>query len=50
VSALSASHSGRAILVKAVEVLKGWREHRGSPVADRRAALAELEHIFLVGA
>jgi CheY-like chemotaxis protein len=37
-------------LVKAVEVLKGWRDTGGSPVADRRAALAELEHIFLVGA
>ena len=27
-----------------------WRNAGGSPTPDRRAALAELEHIFLVGA
>jgi two-component system OmpR family response regulator len=37
-------------LIAAVEVLLRWRDAGGSPVADRQAALAELEHIFLVGA
>jgi DNA-binding response OmpR family regulator len=37
-------------LVEAVDVLQRWRDAGGSPVAERRAALAELEHIFLVGA
>jgi DNA-binding response OmpR family regulator len=34
----------------AVDVLLRWRAAGGSPIADRRAALALLEHIFLVGA
>jgi CheY-like chemotaxis protein len=37
-------------LVAAVEALLRWRDAGGSPVAERQAALAELEHIFLVGA
>jgi CheY-like chemotaxis protein len=37
-------------LVVAVETLLSWREAGGSPAPDRRAALAELEQIFLVGA
>ncbi len=37
-------------LVDAVDVLLRWRQNGGSPVAERQAALAELEHIFLVGA
>jgi DNA-binding response OmpR family regulator len=37
-------------LNEAVDVLLGWRAAGGSPIADRRAALALLEHIFLVGA
>jgi two-component system, OmpR family, response regulator len=37
-------------LVDAVDVLLRWRETGGSPAAERQAALAELEHIFLVGA
>lgn len=37
-------------LVEAVETLLRWRETGGSPVAERRSALAELEQIFLVGA
>jgi CheY-like chemotaxis protein len=37
-------------LVVAVETLLSWRDAGGSPVPDRRAALAELEQIFLVGA
>lgn len=37
-------------LVEAVEVLLRWREAGGSPTPERRAALAELEQIFLVGA
>ena len=37
-------------LVVAVETLLSWREAGGSPTTDRRAALAELEQIFLVGA
>jgi CheY-like chemotaxis protein len=37
-------------LVAAVEILLAWREAGGSPAPDRRAALAELEQIFLVGA
>jgi DNA-binding response OmpR family regulator len=37
-------------LVEAVEALLRWHETGGSPVAERRAALAELEHVFLVGA
>ena len=37
-------------LVEAVEVLLRWREAGGSPAPERRAALAELEQIFLVGA
>jgi DNA-binding response OmpR family regulator len=37
-------------LVEAVEVLLRWRDAGGSPPAERRTALAELEHIFLVGA
>jgi hypothetical protein len=27
-----------------------WRDAGSSPLAERQAALAELEHIFLVGA
>ncbi|MFI5286309.1 MAG: PleD family two-component system response regulator [Candidatus Dormibacteria bacterium] len=34
----------------AVDVLLRWRADGGSPIADRRSALARLEHIFLVGA
>jgi CheY-like chemotaxis protein len=34
----------------AVEALLSWRASGGSPVAERQAALAELEQIFLVGA
>jgi DNA-binding response OmpR family regulator len=37
-------------LNEAVDVLLRWRAAGGSPIADRRAALALLEHIFLVGA
>jgi CheY-like chemotaxis protein len=37
-------------LVVAVESLLSWRASGGSPAADRRVALAELEQIFLVGA
>ncbi len=37
-------------LVVAVETLLSWRDAGGSPAPDRRAALAELEQIFLVGA
>jgi CheY-like chemotaxis protein len=37
-------------LVVAVETLLSWRDAGGSPTPDRRAALAELEQIFLVGA
>jgi CheY-like chemotaxis protein len=37
-------------LVMAVETLLSWRDAGGSPAPDRRAALAELEQIFLVGA
>jgi CheY-like chemotaxis protein len=37
-------------LVDAVERLLQWRENGGSPIAERQAALAELEQIFLVGA
>jgi CheY-like chemotaxis protein len=37
-------------LVDAVEVLLRWRDAGGSPAPDRRAALAQLEQIFLVGA
>lgn len=37
-------------LVEAVEALLRWREAGGSPVAMRRAALADLEQVFLVGA
>jgi CheY-like chemotaxis protein len=37
-------------LVGAVETLLYWRDAGGSPAPDRRAALAELEQIFLVGA
>jgi CheY-like chemotaxis protein len=37
-------------LVEAVDVMLRWRDAGGSPVAERKAALAELEHIFLVGA
>jgi CheY-like chemotaxis protein len=37
-------------LVEAVNGLLRWREAGGSPTSQRRAALAELEHIFLVGA
>jgi two-component system response regulator MtrA len=37
-------------LLDAVAVLVGWNESGGSPVTERQAALAELEHIFLVGA
>jgi CheY-like chemotaxis protein len=37
-------------LVDAVEALMRWRDAGSSPLADRQAALAELEHIFLVGA
>jgi CheY-like chemotaxis protein len=37
-------------LVVAVEALLNWRDAGGSPAPDRRAALAELEQIFLVGA
>jgi CheY-like chemotaxis protein len=37
-------------LVDAVDVMLRWHNNGGSPVADRQAALAELEHIFLVGA
>jgi hypothetical protein len=31
-------------------VLLTWRDAGGSPAQDRRAALAQLEQIFLVGA
>src|ERR1700681_3566679 len=37
-------------LVEAVEALLRWRDAGGSSAGERRAALAELEHIFLVGA
>jgi CheY-like chemotaxis protein len=37
-------------LVEAVEVMLRWRDAGGSPVAERQATLAELEHLFLVGA
>lgn len=37
-------------LVVAVETLLSWRDGGGSPAAERRASLAELEQIFLVGA
>ena len=37
-------------LVESVNGLLRWRAAGGSPPAERRAALAELEHIFLVGA
>jgi len=37
-------------LVDAVEILMRWRNAGSSPLAERQAALAELEHIFLVGA
>lgn len=37
-------------LVDAVEALLRWRHGGGSPAAERQVALAELEHIFLVGA
>lgn len=37
-------------LVEAVEALLRWRDAGGSPAPERQAALAELEHIFLVGA
>jgi DNA-binding response OmpR family regulator len=37
-------------LNEAVDVLLRWRAAGGSPIADRRVALALLEHIFLVGA
>jgi CheY-like chemotaxis protein len=37
-------------LVVAVETLLSWRAAGGSPAAERRASLAELEQIFLVGA
>jgi CheY-like chemotaxis protein len=37
-------------LVEAVGVLLTWRDAGGSPAPDRRAALAQLEQIFLVGA
>ena len=37
-------------LNEAVDVLLRWRAAGGSPIADRRAALVLLEHIFLVGA
>ncbi|MHB8489343.1 MAG: response regulator [Candidatus Dormibacteria bacterium] len=37
-------------LVEAVEALLCWRDAGGSRAVDRQAALAELEHIFLVGA
>jgi DNA-binding response OmpR family regulator len=37
-------------LVETVEALLRWRDAGGSPTGERRAALAELEHIFLVGA
>jgi hypothetical protein len=36
--------------VEAVEALLRWRDAGGSPAPERQAALAELEHIFLVGA
>jgi DNA-binding response OmpR family regulator len=36
-------------LVESVNGLLRWREAGGSPPSQRRAALAELEHIFLVG-
>lgn len=37
-------------LVETVEALLRWRDAGGSPADERRASLAELEHIFLVGA
>ena len=37
-------------LNEAVDVLLRWRAAGGSPIADRKAALELLEHIFLVGA
>jgi two-component system OmpR family response regulator len=37
-------------LTDAVAALLAWREAGGSPVAERVAALAHLEHLFLVGA
>jgi CheY-like chemotaxis protein len=37
-------------LVEAVDVMLRWRDAGGSPIAERQIALAELEHIFLVGA
>jgi putative two-component system response regulator len=49
VGALSKPLRSRDLIV-AVEALLRWRDAGGSPAPDRRAALAELEHIFLVGA
>ena len=37
-------------LVDAVNLLVLWRNAGGSPAAERVAALAELEQLFLVGA
>jgi CheY-like chemotaxis protein len=37
-------------LTDAVAALLTWRDGGGSPVAERVAALAHLEHLFLVGA
>jgi two-component system OmpR family response regulator len=37
-------------LTDTVASLLGWRDDGGSPLADRVAALAHLEHLFLVGA
>jgi len=37
-------------LTEAVAALLTWRDAGGSPVAERVAALAHLEHLFLVGA
>ena len=37
-------------LVESVNGLLRWRDAGGSPQSQRRAVLAELEHIFLVGA
>ena len=48
-SAPSVSHSERATSTRPSSVLR-WRAAGGSPIAERRSALARLEHIFLVGA
>lgn len=37
-------------LIDAVAALLAWRESGGSPAAERLEALAQLEHLFLVGA